>query len=461
MSRPIKAKRVRFDHWGYIFVTPFILAFLSFQAYPIVNTFYLGFTNMKGTSLEHQLVGFSNFIKSDYNLELTGKSAADANRIVAALNDIKLTADTNAPAPSDATDPFSIDSGTQDDTSASEAPADADPYSLDMETESESTDQTAAAPAEADPFGLESDTGTANASDDGSSGYYIRLNGLNSDEAAKVKTVLAAESIDAKDIESAIHLNMGGLIFDVVFWKSFWNTTILWFFNFIPQLGFALLFAVWFTDVQLKLRMTGLFKTIFYMPNLIMPASIALLFANFFGWPNGPLNLFMVQQLGLSESVNFFRSEIWTRGIVSFIQFWMWYGSSLIILIAGIVGIPDSLYESAVVDGANSRQMFTKITLPLLRPVMAYMLTTSLIGGMNMFDIPYLITNRRGAPGDSINTTFMYIYNSAFGSNNNYSYASAISIGLFILVLVLALALFYALRDKDEIAAKKMRRLAK
>ena len=415
---------------------------------------------MKGTSIEHQLVGFSNFIKSDYNLQINGKSADDANRIVNALNEINLTADTDAPAPAGAADAFSIDAGnteTTEGTEASPEPAAADPFSMDASP----ADAPSAEPAKsADPFAMEADSG-AQAESDTSAGFYIKLNGLSADEAAKVKTVLGAQNLSATDIDAALIVEMGGLVFDPVFWKSFWNTAILWFFNFIPQLGFALLFAVWFTDVQLKLRLTGMFKTVFYMPILIMPASIALLFANIFGWPNGPLNLFLVQHTGLADSVNFFRSEIWTRGIVSFIQFWMWYGSSLIILIAGIVGIPESLYESAVVDGANSRQMFTKITLPLLRPVMAYMLTTSLIGGMNMFDIPYLITNRRGAPGDSINTTFMYIYNSAFGSNNNYSYASAISIGLFLLVLVLALILFYALRDKDEIAAKKMRRLAK
>ena len=99
--------------------------------------------------------------------------------------------------------------------------------------------------------------------------------------------------------------------------------------------------------------------------------------------------------------------------------------------------------------------MFFHITLPLLKPVMLYVLVTSLIGGMQMFDIPYLITNRRGDPDGSIMTTPVYIYIQAFTNANNYSYASAVSFGLFLLTLMLSLTVFFVFRDKDDAARLK------
>jgi multiple sugar transport system permease protein len=102
------------------------------------------------------------------------------------------------------------------------------------------------------------------------------------------------------------------------------------------------------------------------------------------------------------------------------------------------------------VDGANTPQMFFRITLPLLKPVMLYIMVTSMIGGMQMFDIPYLLTNRRGDPDGSIMTTPVYIYIQAFTNANNYSYASAVSFGLFLLTLVLSLFVFFILRERDD-----------
>ena len=82
-----------------------------------------------------------------------------------------------------------------------------------------------------------------------------------------------------------------------------------------------------------------------------------------------------------------------------FIQTWMWFGNTMIMLMSGIMGINPSLFEAASIDGASSGQVFRKITLPLLSPIMVYTLVTSMIGGLQMFDIPYLYHK-----GTSINT---------------------------------------------------------
>ena len=125
MSRTEKIRRVRFDRWGYIFVTPFFVAFLLFQLYPIINTFYLGFTNMKGASLEHQMVGMANFARSTESLKLEGQTADQANALVAALKEAGIDGNTDAPAADAGTSAFDLG------TDAAQADAPADAFSLD------------------------------------------------------------------------------------------------------------------------------------------------------------------------------------------------------------------------------------------------------------------------------------------------------------------------------------------
>jgi multiple sugar transport system permease protein len=255
--------------------------------------------------------------------------------------------------------------------------------------------------------------------------------------------------------------NFQKLIADPYFWGAIQNTFIIWGINFAPQLGVALILSVWLSNSRLNLKGKGLFRAVIYMPNLLTAVSIALLYRSLFGYPAGPLNQ-LLYSMGLHETVvrdgqvveqafNFFRNVPFTRGLVAFIQWWMWYGYTVILLMAGITSIPESLYESALVDGANSRQTTWHVTLPLLRPMMLYLLITSMIGGMQMLDIPFLLTDMRGAPDFKIRTTSVYQYNMAFQGRNDYAYASAISIGVFLITIVLALFIFFFLQDRSEL----------
>ena len=229
------------------------------------------------------------------------------------------------------------------------------------------------------------------------------------------------------------------LFTDPYFWGAVGNTFIIWGLNFAPQLGLALLFAIWLTDVKLRIRGKNLFRALFYLPNLLTAASVSLLFRSLFGHPIGPVNQILMK-LGMIESAfNFYRSVTASRLIVAFIQWWMWCGQTLILLMAAITSISPSLYESAVIDGANDWQCTWKITVPLLRPMMFYVLVTSMVGGMQMFDIPFLITGMHGEPDYKIRTAAVYMYNIGFQGKTNYSYAAAISVGVFIITTVLAI----------------------
>ena len=236
------------------------------------------------------------------------------------------------------------------------------------------------------------------------------------------------------------------------FWGSIGNTMIMWFFKFVPQLGFALILASWFTDSRLHLKAQGFFKVTIFMPNIITAATIGMLFMSLFSFPVAPVNTFL-QTSGLSNlPVNFFRSTEWSRGLISFIQWWMWCGNTMIVMIAGISGINPALFEAALVDGCSSRQTFWKITLPLIKPILVYNLTTSLVGGLTMFDIPHMMT--QGEPNETTNTVARFIYTQGFTGSNNFNMASAASVVLFIIIIIGSLGIRFVMRDKDAKPSK-------
>lgn len=240
------------------------------------------------------------------------------------------------------------------------------------------------------------------------------------------------------------------------FQESLSNTAILWIINFIPQILLALLLTAWFTSNRRKIKGQGLFKVLFYMPNIITQATIAILFSSLFGYPMSPANDFFMT-LGLSDAPINFLIQGWTaRGIVSFIQFWMWYGYTMIVLISGVLGMNPELFEAADIDGATGAQTFFFVTIPNLRTILLYTLITSLIGGLQMFDIPRLFLN--GGPDGKTLTTSLFIYNQAFSGSYLYNRASAASMIMFLIICILSSFIFFVMRDKEAAKQYKMNR---
>ena len=238
------------------------------------------------------------------------------------------------------------------------------------------------------------------------------------------------------------------------FQKALTNTVRIWIVNFIPQIAFALLFTAWFTDRRTKLKGQGIFKILFYLPNIITSATVAILFLALFGYPKGPAND-VIQSLGM-EKINFTANATTVRGIVAFIQFWMWYGYTMVNLIAGVIGINPEIFEAAELDGANKTQTFFLVTIPCIRSILVYVLVTSLIGGLNMFDIPEMFIGKNC--NNAALTTNMYIRNQAFLGIYLYARAAAASVIMFIIILALCLLLLYLMRDKDEAKLAKIKK---
>lgn len=246
--------------------------------------------------------------------------------------------------------------------------------------------------------------------------------------------------------------------FDVL--RYFGNTVILWLLGFIPQIVISLLFASWFTDIRLKLKGTGAVKVILYLPNMLMASSVAVLFGKLFA-TTGPINDI------LGTSIQFLENEWGIRLIVALINFLMWTGNTTILLMAGIMGIDPALYEASSIDGASAGQQFRKITLPMLKPIMLYVLVTSMIGGLQMFDIPNLIVRKGGTNGVA-QTVVMDISTRINSAQGDKGVAGAESVLLFLVAGLIGIFLFRLMQsDEDKEAAarkkaeKKARKLAK
>lgn len=234
------------------------------------------------------------------------------------------------------------------------------------------------------------------------------------------------------------------------------NTMIMWIIGAIPQLVFSLLLAVIFTSARLNIKGQTFFKTVIYMPNLVMASAFSMLFFTLFS-NVGPINQIILAMT--NNTFEFFRNPVSTRCIIAFINFLMWFGNTTILLMAGIMGIDQSLFEAASIDGATSGQVFFKITLPLLMPILLYVAITSLIGGLQMFDVPQIITAGSGSPNNSCMTLIMYLNRLIGSGSKNYGMGGAVSVVIFILTGALSMIVFKTMVTSDDKPKKKAKKV--
>ena len=230
------------------------------------------------------------------------------------------------------------------------------------------------------------------------------------------------------------------------------NTLILWVIGFIPQIVIALVLACWFPAARLQIRVKQFFKVIIYLPNLIMASAFAMLFFALFS-TSGPVNSILMS-IGLTKApIDFMGSVFGTRSLIGLMNFLMWFGNTTIMLIAAVNGISVEVFEACDLDGCNSIQRFFYITLPMIRPILAYTLITSIIGGLQMFDVPQILTNGQGNPDRTSMTLIMFLNNHL--KSKNYGMAGALSVYLFIVSAVLCFIVYRMTNDDDPDGSKK------
>jgi len=241
------------------------------------------------------------------------------------------------------------------------------------------------------------------------------------------------------DNYAAVLTGRDGSFFTSYIWEYFVNTLIMWLMGFIPQIGFSLLLAAWFTDLRLNLKFQGFFKTVIYLPNIIMAAAFAMLMFMIFD-STGPVNDLLMTTGLVEEPVRFFSSTLGSRSIIGFMNFVMWFGNTTILLMAAMMGIDPAMFEAAEIDGATPGQIFRKITLPLINPILVYVMITSMIGGLQMFDLPQILTNGLGGPNRTTMTLIMHLNQHLF--SRNFGMAGAFSVLLFTGMSLISLLVF-------------------
>ena len=244
------------------------------------------------------------------------------------------------------------------------------------------------------------------------------------------------------------------VIKDKFFWRSLWNTTKTWGINIVLQLGLAFLLTIVFSDIKYKMKGLGVFRVIYYLPNLIAATSISFLFKTLLDWRYGTFNQIIsgiYHLFGASYNpIDWLGTATYAGPTIAVIQTWVWFGNSFIMLMAGVQGISTDYFEAAAIDGAGRWTVFGKITLPLLKPILLYVAVTSLIGGLQMFDLPFLMVDKASAAYPSTQTAVMYLYKFGFETGTTQTgYASAIAYILFLIILAVSVVQFKVFNKED------------
>jgi multiple sugar transport system permease protein len=229
--------------------------------------------------------------------------------------------------------------------------------------------------------------------------------------------------------------------------KYFMNTFIMWLGGFIPQLFIALVIASWFTDARQVIYGRKFFRMVIYMPGVIMASAWSMIFFTLFS-QGGPINS-LLKALGIIyEPVLFFNSVAGMRILICILLFIVNLGNSLILLIATIMGTDADIYCSALIDGCSHFQAFFRVVVPTLSPVISYIVITSMISGIQMFDLPQILTDGKGSPDRSTMTLIMYLNRHLLG--NNYGMAGALSVYLFLVSGVLCYIIYRIFNKKED-----------
>ena len=214
----------------------------------------------------------------------------------------------------------------------------------------------------------------------------------------------------------------------------------------------AFFIAIFLTS---KIKSKNILRSIVFFPKLVSAIAIGIAFKALMHPTNGLINR-VLGTVGIN-SVDWLGNR--NIALYSVIVTDVWKGLSIatVIYIAGISSIDSSYYEAAEIDGATGWQKFIHITLPNLRTILIYTLITSLIGGLQMFDIPQLLVLNSG-PNNATLTASVFIYNQAFSGSYMYNRASAASMIMFLIICVLSAIVFFLMRDKYEAQIQKQLR---
>ena len=225
---------------------------------------------------------------------------------------------------------------------------------------------------------------------------------------------------------------------DKTFWTALYNTLFIGVIAHIPMLSIAMFLAFLLNSRLVKFR--EFFRTMYFLPVITSAVAIAVVFQILYGTQYGVINWLLSSLFGIDNIE-------WLRGVGNWIKLaiivlvnWRWIGWNMIIYLAGLQAIPQELYEAAAIDGASFFQIFARITLPLMKPVLLFTLVLSTIGTMQMFDEPFMLIGQDGGAGAAGLTLSMYIYRMSF---RFFHFGSGAAAAYIVALLIIGLSFLH------------------
>lgn len=229
---------------------------------------------------------------------------------------------------------------------------------------------------------------------------------------------------------------------DDVFWIALKNTIV---FTAMTVAGTTVVALAAALAVTQPVRQANFFRVLLYMPSLFSVGAVGLIWVwllnSQFGVINYGLSFFGIRP------VNWLGDPALVLPALSLTTIWWAFGFPMLIFIAGLQGIPGHLYEAARIDGANGRQLFFNITLPLLRPTLLFVTVTGVIGHFQVYGQPFIMTN--GGPGRSSYTVIFYFYHTAWASFR-MGYGAAVAVALAVIMAVVTVVQFLVISRRVE-----------
>ena len=196
-----------------------------------------------------------------------------------------------------------------------------------------------------------------------------------------------------------------------------------------------------------KLKMRGFYRTAIFLPCVTSLVAYSILFKSIFAL-DGVVNNFLMALHIIQEPISWLLDPFWAKIVIIIAITWRWTGYNMIFYLAGMQNIDSSVYEAAEIDGATKFQQFTKITIPLLKPIILLTTIMSTNGTLQLFDEAMNITS--GGPGNATMTISQYIYNLSFVYTPNFGYAATVSYAIVFMVAILAIIQFKVAGDKND-----------
>lgn len=184
------------------------------------------------------------------------------------------------------------------------------------------------------------------------------------------------------------------------------------------------------------LKFKGIFRTIVFLPIVSSLVAYSIVFKNIFD-ESGIVNQFLVAVGIVDDPIQWLQDPFWAKVLIIIAITWRWTGYNMIFFLAALQNISPTIYEAAELDGASSRRVFFKITIPLLKPVILFTSITSTIGTLQLFDEPMNLT--AGGPGNATTTMSQYIYNLSFQYTPDFGYAATVSYAIVVLVVIFSM----------------------